>query len=171
VIETGELTVAPFAGVQITTPAVVGALQPDGGGGGGALPTVKLTVAVCNVPVLSHAFTVSLCVPAAAVAEPDNVPVVDAAACTPSTYAFIDVIECPVPVAAAEMATGEPTVEPFAGEQMTTPAEEGGVHAANAALVERISSTEMPSSIPSERSGPVILTKTPTQKVLRGGAA
>lgn len=57
----GELTVDPFAGEQITAPAVVGAVQvPGGGGGGGALPTVNVIVVVCSVPVLSHALTASL---------------------------------------------------------------------------------------------------------------
>ena len=73
----GELTVEPFAGEQIMAPAVVGALQPVGGGG--ALPTVNVRVVVCSVPVLSHAFTVSLCVPAAAAAEPESVLFVEEA--------------------------------------------------------------------------------------------
>jgi hypothetical protein len=83
----GEFTVDPLLGTQIETPAAEGSAQfpGGGGGGGGAPPTVNDTVAVCSVPVLSHAFTVSLCVPAASVADPDIEPELDAATCVLST--------------------------------------------------------------------------------------
>jgi hypothetical protein len=161
-IATGELTLEPFAGLQMTTPAAVGGVQLGGGGGGGALPTVNVDEVLCRVPVLSHALTISLCVPLAAVAEPDSAPVVEAATCILSRYAFIEVMECPEPVAAAEMLIGDVTVEPFAGEQITTPAVEGAVQAAEAEFADKKSSAERLSSIPRRRLDPTIVTTTPT---------
>lgn len=79
-----------------------------------------------------------------------------------SIYAFIDVIECPDPVAAAETVTGELTVEPFAGAQMTTPAVLGGVQAAEADVAKASDSTETPRSVPRKLRGTTIVTMTPT---------
>ena len=64
---TGEVTVDPFAGVQIRTVLAVEFVHVVGGGGvPPPEPTVKVSDCETIVPPDVHPFTVSLCVPVAA---------------------------------------------------------------------------------------------------------
>ena len=91
--------------------------------------TVNVAVLWKSLPAVFQAFTTILCVPAASVADPLRDPLLEEATSLLSMYAFMAEILAVPPLAAAEMATGELTVDPAAGLQIWTPAVVGALHA------------------------------------------
>src|SRR5438270_1925791 len=121
---TGELTVAPFAGVQIFTPFVLAVHV----GGGAEDATVMLSVLFSTAPFASFAWTVSRWLPVAAVIAAVMVDPLTVFLDTPSTYTCICVMAALLP-ATASTVKGEVTVLPLLGVQIFTPLA-GAVHEA-----------------------------------------
>ena len=91
--------------------------------------TVKVALLWKSLPAVFHAFTTIVCVPAASAAEPLMVPLGKTQPVC-RQYKLSWQRSCVVPpLAAAEMATGEETVDPAAGAQIRTPALVGALHA------------------------------------------
>src|SRR3954468_6868045 len=124
VIVTGEETVEPFTGAQMRTPGLDGIAQPP------PPPpplTVKSLVPFCDSPLIPMERTSSRCEPGVTANGTLMVSVAYQPTLWPSSHTSKPAVFTLL-VPAAEVVIGDVTVEPFTGEQMFTPADEGRGH-------------------------------------------
>jgi hypothetical protein len=96
------------------------ALMVTVGAGGGAEPTVMLSLEEKKKPVVSHARITMACFPVASATDADSVALVLLAFWTLSMYIIMAVTVCSLSRAAARKLVGDATVAPLAGAQIFT---------------------------------------------------